>query len=299
MDRRDYSGSLMVMLTYACQLRCAYCGVRRRPVHMGWETLRRSLELLFTAPRRDLQLRFFGGEPLLRFELIRRAIGYAERSGKRVRHMITTNGLLLDAKKLSWLRGRGVEVMLSLDEAGRTGRHPRIAAGLRALSRSGLPWFINLTVPPGGHARAAAELAWLAGQGVRRVQVGYQVGTLWSPAQQRDYLRLLREAPACLDLLNRHNGAEPVMLSDEAIVDTDGKVYFDAAIFVERFFPGLRKTMLLGRLDDGLDLARLERTRAEVLRRFKRAYPPATPKGRLFLNNLGLGLAAGRLMERA
>ncbi|MBI5241266.1 MAG: radical SAM protein [Elusimicrobia bacterium] len=299
MGARDYSGSLMVMLTYACQMRCAYCGVRNRPVHMGWETLRRGLDLLFTAPRQDLQLRYFGGEPLLRFGLIQKAVDHAGRSGRSVRHMITTNGLLLDAKKLSWLSGRDVEIMFSLDGLARTHRHRRIIANLRALQKSGLPYFVNFVVEPGGHEQAKAELDWLAGQGVRRVQVGYQVGTLWSPAQQRAYLDLLRRVPAGLDLLNRHNQAEPVMLSDEAIVDTDGKVYFDAALFVERFFPRLRRTMLLGRLDEGLDLARLERTRAEVLRRFKRAYPPSTAKGRLFLNNLGLGLAAGRLMERA
>jgi uncharacterized Fe-S cluster-containing radical SAM superfamily protein len=299
MERRDYSGSLMVMLTYACQLRCAYCGVRNRPVHMGWDVLRRSIDLLFTAPRRDLQLRFFGGEPLLRFALIRRAIGYAERSGKRVRHMITTNGLLLDRKKLSWLSGRGVEVMLSLDDSVRTHGHRRLAAALRALRRSGLPWFVNLVVEAGGQGRAAAELAWLAGQGPCRVQVGYAVGAPWPPDQRRAYLDLLRGIPAGLDLLNRHNGAEPVMLSDEAIVDTDGRVYFDAALFVEKFFPKLRRTMLLGSLDEGLDLARLERTRAEVLRRFKRAYPPATAKGRLFLDNLAMGLAAARFQEDA
>lgn len=317
MAGRDLSGSLMVMITYACQLRCAYCAVLRGGRTMGWETLRSAIDLLFTAERDRLQLRYFGGEPLIRFDLIRRAIRYAESrqaaAGKRVRHMITTNGILLDEEKLSWLSGRDVEIMFSLDGSAETHRlwrpalggrnvHGRLLANLRALRRSRIPHFVNVVVVPGGLERARKDLSLLASWGVGRVQIGYRVGAAWSEGEKDDFLRFMAEtvrrefqAPR-MEILNLNSECEPVMLSDELIVDTDGGIYLDAAVFMERRFPDLRGALRVGSLGEAAGLSELQRTRTQVLRLCRRCYPPRTPLGRLFLNNLALGLETGRLM---
>ncbi|MBI4679060.1 MAG: radical SAM protein [Elusimicrobia bacterium] len=325
---RDYSGSLMVMLTHACPLRCAYCGVVRDRRAMGWETLRRSVDFLLTSRSDLLQLRYFGGEPLLEFDLIRRAIGYAAgrpaRAGRPVHHMITTNGLGLDDRKLEFLAGRDVEVMFSLDGSAETHRrwraapqgqdtHPKLLASLRRLQRSGVSYFVNFVVQPGGAVRSRSDLELVVSWGARRIQVGYCVGVEWGEGEKQEFLGFMEETArrygnadhqpaskmrAGMELLNLKSRAEPVMLSDEVIVETDGALYLDPAVFVERFFPSLKAAMGLGRLGEVGSLAEVRRSRAEVLRLFRGCCPPGTPQGRLFLNNLALGLDVGGLMDR-
>lgn len=318
MGARDLSGSLMVMVTYACQLRCGYCEVLKVPRTMPWATLRKSVDLLLTAGKDRLHLRYFGGEPLLRFDLVQRAIGYAERRqkprGKKIRHMITTNGVLLDPRKIAWLSRHDVEVMLSLDGPGATQRRQRpsasgrdtqarLRANLKALQRSGIPYFVNTVVRPGGHHQARTDLELMASWGVRRAQICYQVATPWDAAQTAGLLDLTEAAVegwrggGGMEILNLNNGCEPVMLSDEILVDTDGEIYLDGAIFLERSFPRLREFMRLGSLEEGPGMADLQRSKAEVLRLVKECYPPDTVEGRLFLNNLGLGLEVGRRMS--
>lgn len=318
MGKRDLSGSMMLMLTYACQLRCGYCEVLKTPRSISWKNLRAAMDLLFTGEREYLQMRYFGGEPLLRFDLLQRAIEYAEsrqaRDGKRVRHMISTNGLLLDEKKLAWLSGRDVEIMMSLDGAAATQRrqrpaadgrsvYPVLRANLRALQRSGCLYFINMVVVPGGHERAREDLRFLASLGVSRVQICYQVVTHWDAGQRAGLLAVIEEAVRAgrkaggMEILNLNNECEPVMLSDEILVDTDGTIVLNGAVFLERGLPRMREPLRLGRLGDGSRLADLQRNKEEIYRLVQRCYPPDTAEGRLFLNNIGFGLEVGRRMK--
>ena len=111
--------SLHLSLTTACNLRCSYCCQRRgRPRRMEWATLRRAVDWGLHAGRPDLKLVLTGGEPLLAWPLIRRAVTYArERSGRRwpMKYVLLTNGLLLSEAVLGFLIDNRFEVQLSFD----------------------------------------------------------------------------------------------------------------------------------------------------------------------------------------
>jgi len=106
--------SLMVMLTKACQLRCNYCEVILENLHMPKEILIKSVDLISRNGAKS-QIRFFGGEPLLRFKLIKEAIEYAERKRPNVRFSVVTNGIMLDRNKLDFFKRHHVHVMFSID----------------------------------------------------------------------------------------------------------------------------------------------------------------------------------------
>ncbi|OGR61396.1 MAG: hypothetical protein A2X36_10750 [Elusimicrobia bacterium GWA2_69_24] len=310
----------MVMVTYACQARCSYCLVSRGPRAMSARTMERAVDLLLTSPAREPQLRFFGGEPLLRFDLVRRAMEYgdarARPSGRRLRYMLTTNGMLLDEAKLRWLARRNAEVMFSLDGSpaaheacrrdarGRT-RHDALLRSLSALRRSRVPYFANAVLTPERLEDARGDIAFLAGRGVRRVQICYQVGVPWGAARRRDLCALLRgliaEPPrgrqGPIEIMNAHNDCEPVMLSEEVLADTDGALFLDAAVFLERRFPRLRGAMGLGRLGEAERMADLVLSRSQVLERFARTCPPGTPEGALFADNLRVGMDLRKLLR--
>src|SRR6185295_12115155 len=96
-----------VVLTAGCNLRCGYCYQNDKKARsMDWETLRASADLLLGSRRAEVHMLFIGGEPLLEFPLIRRAVEYIEVARPReqtVRYHIVTNGTLLREEQAAFL----------------------------------------------------------------------------------------------------------------------------------------------------------------------------------------------------
>ena len=112
-------------LTHDCTLRCPYCyaGEKRRAA-MPWDVAKAAIDRtivwqLAHYPEKDYILGFFGGEPLLEWDLLRRADAYAEgvarAAGLRFGRTVTTNLTLLDREKADWLRARRYKLGLSID----------------------------------------------------------------------------------------------------------------------------------------------------------------------------------------
>jgi len=115
-----------------CNLRCAYCCVGqggfgadknngRTRGKMDWEIVRRSIDLLFKesldAP--EVHIRFFGGEPLMNWQIIEQSVYFAEEKanqcGKRVNFSIVTNGVLLDKHIIEFMGEHNFWVQVSID----------------------------------------------------------------------------------------------------------------------------------------------------------------------------------------
>ena len=108
-----------VILTAGCNLRCSYCYQNdKKARRMDWDTLRAAVDLVLASERPEVSLLFVGGEPLLEFDQIRRAVGYAEahrQAWKRIRYEIITNGVLVRDEHLDFLVDHDFEVQLSFD----------------------------------------------------------------------------------------------------------------------------------------------------------------------------------------
>lgn len=111
--------AIVLSVTRRCNLACSYCYVRRRPPggRMSVETALGSLKLLdWTGP---VRVSFFGGEPLLEWDLACRVAEEAEKlaraSGVSVRLSMTTNGTLLTRERAAMLARHGFSLIVSLD----------------------------------------------------------------------------------------------------------------------------------------------------------------------------------------
>jgi uncharacterized protein len=88
---------------------------------MSEETARRAIDFLLeqSEGRENLEVDFFGGEPLLNFGVVKSTVEYArskeKECGKNFRFTMTTNGLLLDDEKIDYLNREMSNVVLSLD----------------------------------------------------------------------------------------------------------------------------------------------------------------------------------------
>lgn len=115
--------TVTLCLTHNCNLRCRYCYAgRKTPCAMSRETARAGMDLaLEEAARtgRSVDLSFFGGEPLLEWELLQYCHDYLKERGGRLckppRFGITTNGTLLTEERLRWMAERDFLVGLSVD----------------------------------------------------------------------------------------------------------------------------------------------------------------------------------------
>lgn len=305
---REGMRSVMLMTTYECQLRCSYCQVDRGHRSMELSMARRGADFLLSSRADRLVLNFFGGEPLLNWELVRSTALYADarRGGRSLRVNLTTNGLLLNSEKLDFLRALDSHVHLSLDGAADDnsarlvgagiGAQSAMEAALRRLDASGVPYHVNAVVDPDRAAVFDRALVALEDLGARRIQFGYRVGVPWSPKAVAGLLAALDryEPHARAELVNRFSDSEPVMLKNEILVDVDGGLYWDGAVFLEATLPNVRAALRLGSLDDGLDVDSLEPSSRESYARLLSAYPPGTDGLRIILNNIKLGMELQR-----
>jgi sulfatase maturation enzyme AslB (radical SAM superfamily) len=111
--------TLDVILTAGCNLRCSYCYQNeKKSRRMDWDTLRASADLLLQSRERDVRLLFVGGEPLLEFPLIQRAVAYVEERrppALTVHYDLITNGTMLGEEQATFLVDHDFEVQLSFD----------------------------------------------------------------------------------------------------------------------------------------------------------------------------------------
>ena len=112
---------LVLEATHACNLACRSCFVRNYYPEQGgmmpMDTARRAVDLL--SPKQSIAVGFFGGEPLLNWDLITGVTAYvkdltAKRGVDRTLH-ITTNATLLDDERIRFLDENGFSLIVSLD----------------------------------------------------------------------------------------------------------------------------------------------------------------------------------------
>jgi len=111
---------LTLSLTHDCNLACTYCYAGpKRCMAMTIETAMRAIDFAFAIPALTRQLGFFGGEPLLEWELLRASADYAAavagRLGFTFKKTVTTNATLLTEDKAAWLRQNAFWLGLSID----------------------------------------------------------------------------------------------------------------------------------------------------------------------------------------
>ena len=118
--------ALCLHIAHTCNLNCAYCFASQGKYHgeravMSFEVGKRALDFLIenSGSRRNLEVDFFGGEPLMNFDVVKQLVAYArsieKEHNKNFRFTLTTNGLLVDDDVIEWANRECANVVLSLD----------------------------------------------------------------------------------------------------------------------------------------------------------------------------------------
>ncbi|MBO4626812.1 MAG: thioether cross-link-forming SCIFF peptide maturase [Lachnospiraceae bacterium] len=126
--------ALCLHVAHTCNLNCSYCFASQGRFHgeraiMSLETAKRAIDFLVenSGTRRNLEVDFFGGEPLLNWDVVKQTVAYArsieKEKGKNFRFTLTTNGMLVDDEVIEYSNREMHNVVLSLD--GRKEVHDR------------------------------------------------------------------------------------------------------------------------------------------------------------------------------
>lgn len=127
--------ALCLHVAHTCNLNCSYCFASQGKYHgdralMNFETGKRALDFLIenSGSRRNLEVDFFGGEPLMNWQVVKDLVKYArsveKEKGKNFRFTLTTNGMLIDDDVIDFCNREMSNVVLSLD--GRKEVHDRL-----------------------------------------------------------------------------------------------------------------------------------------------------------------------------
>ncbi|WP_293999122.1 thioether cross-link-forming SCIFF peptide maturase [uncultured Megasphaera sp.] len=129
--------SLCLNIAHDCNLRCKYCfasqgdyDTHKREL-MSFDVAKRAVDLLIRSTegkRQHCEIDFFGGEPLMNFDVVKQTIEYIREQekihNKIFKLSLTTNGMLLDPAKVKYLTDQHISLILSLD--GRPEVHNRM-----------------------------------------------------------------------------------------------------------------------------------------------------------------------------
>ena len=118
--------ALCLHVAHTCNLNCSYCFASQGKYQgeralMSFETGKRAFDFLIenSGTRRNLEVDFFGGEPLMNWEVVIKLVEYArsieKQHNKNFRFTLTTYGVLLDDEKIDFLNEHMSNVVLSLD----------------------------------------------------------------------------------------------------------------------------------------------------------------------------------------
>ena len=132
--------ALCLNVAHDCNLRCKYCfastgGYGSRRAIMSPETAKRAIDFVIekSGKRHNIEVDFFGGEPLMAMDTVKETIAYArsieQEKDKNFRFTITTNGMLLNPENTEYINTELKNAVLSLDGRKEVNDNMRPTAG--------------------------------------------------------------------------------------------------------------------------------------------------------------------------
>lgn len=131
---------LTLQVTQTCNLKCEYCTYsgnymnrEHTNISMSFETAKKAIDYFISHSRDSsiFAISFYGGEPLLEFDLIKKCVEYADSrsEGRKVTYNFTTNGTLLTEEKYEFLVEHDFSLLVSLDGPQHVHDRHRVFAG--------------------------------------------------------------------------------------------------------------------------------------------------------------------------
>lgn len=189
--------SIAIILTDECNFDCSYCYQRKGRQRLDFPALTRAIDFFHPFFGRECVVSFYGGEPLLAFDLVRRAVewvgGLPQRDGRKIRFSLTTNGSLLNNEILEFLSQHEFSLVLSFDGLAQDISRKKgtfdflVSVIPRILARPRISLETNSVFSPETVGYLSESIKLLIELGVTNLDVHFAHTPPWTPAA---FLRL-------------------------------------------------------------------------------------------------------------
>lgn len=301
---------LILLVTHNCQLRCGYCRVKKFSDSMNEKVLFKAIDLLFGFNREKIQLQFFGGEPLLEFDLIKKGVEYAEKLNKKskkdLNFILTTNGILLNKEKINFFKKHKFLIECSIDKE-KMRRQKDYAPAIKNfdyLFRSGIPHYSISVFGPNDVSSMSQNFKYLIGLGFKKIQLNYCLGIIWKKEKIKE---LLNQFERILNILKSKKDVqlinlalwrkEPVILNGELTVDCNGDLYLEFGGFLERDFLSLKKRFFIENIKNIRDCSFRSLNLSQRLFALLNGYPEKTIR-KIIFNNIAVGKTIEKFLRK-
>ncbi|MBW2977575.1 radical SAM protein [Candidatus Woesearchaeota archaeon] len=235
---------LVLILTYKCNLGCSYCPTIKANRIMKWGVAKRSLDLFSKLNSSDLEIKFFGGEPLLEFELIKKIVKYNKSFNKNFKYELTTNGILLDKRKIDFLKKNNFELRVSIDGDKKTqlsGRGKNAGKVLEKLNEKDKEYVIvNIVISPKNVNKFYDNFKFLYSKGFRKFNLLPALFNDWSARKITEFKRQLTKIIPFVKekriyIKNKDILKTQYLFNEGIVVDYDGAIYNSNDILIKYF----------------------------------------------------------------
>ncbi|MFA5316339.1 MAG: SPASM domain-containing protein [Dehalococcoidales bacterium] len=198
---------LELFLTHDCNFRCRYCFVgKKKKISMDFDTAKRAVDFIMSESRSPslISIVYFGGEPLLKYSLIRKVTLYAEKKAKErskeIMFGMTTNGALIDKSKIMFCARHKIRLLLSVDGDEATNDKNRKTADNKGtfriveskipLIKRYQPWLgVRMTVCPSETVRLYDNFVFLLRKGINQFLIESNLSAKWARKELEEYKR--------------------------------------------------------------------------------------------------------------
>ncbi len=147
--------ALCLHIAHDCNLKCKYCFAEEGEYHgkrslMSVEVGKKAIDFLIknSGSRKNLEIDFFGGEPLMNFDVVKEIVEYGrsleKEHGKKFRFTMTTNGILLNDEIADYINKNMHNAVLSLDGRKEINDKMRVRAGGQGSYDNIVPKFVKM-----------------------------------------------------------------------------------------------------------------------------------------------------------
>jgi hypothetical protein len=187
-------------VTERCNLKCRYCYFRdKKGRSLSLKTVMAFISLLQSKGQGPKKFILSGGEPLLVWPLTKKIISWLKKAVPGAEISIQTNGLLLDAPKIAFLKARGIDLEIGLDggadvcTAWRYGMTEasfrRLLGALYACRKAGIGVNCNMTVHPSAVHAFFDNFTFLAGLPFGKIDITPAAFAVWKKQQQNTFIK--------------------------------------------------------------------------------------------------------------
>lgn len=183
--------NIYLVISQGCNISCTYCYAKggdfgKGQMLMSRAAMEKALERLLPLSEDRCNISFFGGEPLINFDLMKETVACGKRTsgelGVELTYSITTNGTILNEEISAFFKEHITYTSVSLDGGPMTndthrvssdgsGTHALIAENMKRFKDAGIPFGINATVSPETVHNLPETVEYLNGTGARNIRV--------------------------------------------------------------------------------------------------------------------------------